>query len=103
MPEGIASSVETIEIEAEKMLEAARTKASVILLEAREEARKILSSPLPLDAVKTEYDRIVSRARAEADEKIRGSDKKAAEISINTDKKAREITELMVNIVTGKS
>jgi hypothetical protein len=41
-------------------------------------------------------------ARAEADEKIRDSEKKAVEISTNADKKAREITELMINIVTGK-
>jgi len=102
MPEKIASSVEVIELEAEKMLEEARTRANKILLEAREEAKKILASPLPLDAVKAEYDKIMSRARAEADEKIRYSEKKAAEIGINADKKVREITELMINLVTGR-
>jgi len=102
MPEEIANSVEVIELEAEKILEKAKTRASEILLEAREEARKILSSPLPLDAVKAEYDRTVSRARAEADEKIKESEKKDAEIGSNADKKARQITELMINIVTGK-
>jgi len=102
MPKEIANSVEVIELEAEKILEKAKTRASEMLLEAREEARKILSSPLPLDAVKAEYDRIVSRVRAEADEKIKESEKKAAEIGSNADKKAREITDLMINIVTGK-
>lgn len=102
MPEEIADSVEVIELEAEKMLEEARTRASEILLEAREEARKIIASPLPLDAVKAEYDKIISRARAEADEKIRDFDKKAAAIGIDADKKAREITELTINLVTGK-
>jgi len=103
MAKEITNSVEALEVEAEKILETAKTRASEILLKAREEAKKILSSPLPLDAVKTEYDRIVSRARAEADEKIRDSEKRAAEIGINADKKVKEITELVVNIVTGRS
>jgi vacuolar-type H+-ATPase subunit H len=103
MAKEITNSVEALEVEAEKILEKAKTRASEIFLETREEAKKILSSPLSLDAVKTEYDRIVSRARAEADEKIRDSEKRAAEIGINADKKVKEITELVVNIVTGRS
>jgi len=103
MAKEIANSVEALEVEAEKILEKAKTRASEIFLEAREEAKKILTSPLSLDAVKTEYDRIVSKARAEADEKIRDSEKRAAEIGINADKKVKEITELVVNIVTGRS
>ena len=103
MAKEITNSVEALEVEAEKILEKAKTRASEIFLEAREEAKRILSSPLSLDAVKTEYDRIVSRARAEADEKIRDSEKRAAEIGINADKKVKEITELVVNIVTGRS
>jgi vacuolar-type H+-ATPase subunit H len=103
MAKEITNSVEALEVEAEKILEKAKTRASEIFLETREEAKKILSSPLSLDAVKTEYDRIVSRARAEADEKIRDSEKRAAEIGINADKKIKEITELVVNIVTGRS
>jgi len=103
MAKEITNSVEALENEAEKILEKAKTRASEIFLEAREEAKKILSSPLPLDALKTEYDRIVSGARAEADEKIRDSEKRAAEIGINADKKVKGITELVVNIVTGRS
>jgi len=103
MAKEITNSVEALEVEAEKILEKAKTRASEIFLEAREEAKRILSSPLSLDAVKTEYDRIVSRATAEADEKIRDSEKRAAEIGINADKKVKEITELVVNIVTGRS
>jgi cell division septum initiation protein DivIVA len=103
MAKEITNSVEALEVEAEKILEKAKTRSSEIFLEAREEAKRILSSPLSLDAVKTEYDRIVSRARAEADEKIRDSEKRAAEIGINADKKVKEITELVVNIVTGRS
>jgi vacuolar-type H+-ATPase subunit H len=103
MAKEITNSVEALEVEAEKILEKAKTRASEIFLETREEAKKILSSQLPLDEIKTEYDRIVSRARAEADEKIRDSEKRAAEIGINADKKIKEITELVVNIVTGRS
>jgi F0F1-type ATP synthase membrane subunit b/b' len=103
MAKEITPNVEALEAEAEKILEEAKTRASGILLEAREEAKKMLSSPLPLDAVQTECDRIVIEARAEADGKIKDSEKKAAEIGINADKKVKEITELVVNIVTGRS
>jgi vacuolar-type H+-ATPase subunit H len=103
MPKQITKSVEAIEVEAQKILEEARTRANETLLEAKEEAKKILSSQLPLDEVKTECDKIASKARAEADEKIKESEKKAAEIGINADKKVNNITELVVNIVTGKS
>jgi F0F1-type ATP synthase membrane subunit b/b' len=103
MAKEITNSVEALEGEAEKILEEAKTKASEIFLEAREEAKKMISSPLPLDAVQTECDKIVSKARAEADEKIKDSEKKAAEIGINADKKVKELTELLVNIVRGKS
>jgi cell division septum initiation protein DivIVA len=103
MPREITNSVEALEAEAEKILEEARTRANGIFLGAKEEAKKILSSQLPLDEVKTECDNIVSKARAEADKEIKDSEKKAAEIGINADKKVKEITELMVNIVRGKS
>jgi len=103
MAKEITHDVEALEVEAEKILEEARTRANQILLEAREEAKKMLSSQLPLDAVKTECDNIVSRARAEADEKIKVSEKEAAEIGINADKKVKELTELVVNLVTGIS
>ena len=103
MAEEITHDVKALEVEAEKILEEARTRASQILLEAREEAKKMLSSQLPLDEVKAECDNIVNKARTEADEKIKDSEKKAAEIGINADRKVKELTELVVNIVTGKS
>jgi len=93
MPEKIADSVEAIEVEAEK----------IIILKAKAEVQRMLSSPLPLDEIKTECDRIVSKAKAEADEKIKGSEKKATEISLNAEKKVKDITELVVNIVMGRS
>jgi vacuolar-type H+-ATPase subunit H len=103
MREELTNSVEAMEIAAEKMLEEARITANGILIEAKEEAKKILSSELPLDEVRTEYDKIIGKARAEADDKIKDAEKTAAEISINADRKVKEITELVVNIVTGRS
>jgi vacuolar-type H+-ATPase subunit H len=103
MREELTNSVEAMEIAAEKMLEEARITANGILIEAKEEAKKIFSSELPLDEVKTKYNKIISKARAEADDKIKHAEKAAAEISINADRKVKEITELVVNIVTGKS
>jgi len=103
MTKEITHDVEALEVEAEKILEEAKAQANQILLAAREEAKKLLSSQLPLDEVKTQCDNIINKARAEADEKIKDSEKQAAEIGINADKKVKELTELVVNIVTGKS
>jgi vacuolar-type H+-ATPase subunit H len=97
----VASGVEAIEVKAEKILEEARTKANEILLKAKEEARRILSSQLSMDEVKTECDEITHRARLEAEEKIADSEKKASEISINADKKVEGIVDLIVSIITG--
>jgi len=103
MAREIITNVEALEVEAERILAEAKTRASEIILQAKEEANKILSSPLPLDAVKTECDTIVSKARVEADKKIKDSEKQAAEMSANADKKVKEITERFVNIVRGQS
>ena len=103
MREELTNSVEAMEIAAEKMLQEARITANGILIEAKEEAKKILSSELPLEEARTEYNKIISKARAEADDKIKDAEKTADEISINADRKVKEIMELVVNIVTGKS
>jgi vacuolar-type H+-ATPase subunit H len=103
MPEEMTSSVEALEAKAEKILTEAKTRASEIVLEAKEEAKKMLSSQLPLDEVKAESEKIVSKAKTEADTKIKDAEKSAAEINIHADKKVKEITELVVNIVKGKS
>ncbi len=103
MPEQITGSVEALEAKAEKILTEAKTRADDIVLQAKEEAKKMLSSQLPLDEVKAESEKIVSKARAEADMRIRDAKKSAAEINISADKKVKEITELVVNIVKGKS
>mgnify|MGYP001099493086 CR=1 FL=1 len=101
MPTEVTSSVEAIEIEAEKILNEARTGASKILLKAKEETREILSSKLPMDEVKTECDKVISKARVEGDRKIGDSEKKASEIGTNADKKIEAVVERIVSIVTG--
>jgi vacuolar-type H+-ATPase subunit H len=102
MREEITSTVEALEAKAEKILAEAKTRATEIVLEAKEETKRMLSSQLPLDEVEAECEKIVSSARAEADKKIKDSEKSAAETNINADKKVKEITELVVNIVKGK-
>ena len=103
MPEEMTSSVEALEAKAEKILTDAKTRASDIVLEAKDQAKKMLSSQLPLDEVKAESEKIVSKAQAEADTKIKDAERSAAEIKANADKRVKEITELVVNIVKGKS
>ena len=101
--EKISKGVEAIELEAEKILEDARTRANEILLKAREEVKKISSSQMPVDEVKPECDKIIDKAKVEADGKIKDSEKKASEISAIANKKIGEITQRVVNIVVGRS
>lgn len=103
MPEEITSSVEAIEVEAEKVLADARTRANEILLQAREEAKKILAAQLDMDEVKAFSEKFVSRAQTEAGKKIEDAEKQADEISATADKKVKEITKLVTDIVIGGS
>ena len=99
--EEMSSSVETIEVEAERILEEARNRANEILLKANEEANKILSSELPMDEVKAECEKIIRKAREEADKKVEDSKKKAAEIKTEIGNKVDKITERIVSNITG--
>ncbi len=99
--EEMTSNIETIEIEAERILEEARNRANEILLKANEEANKILSSDLPMDEVKAECQKIIHKAREEADKKIEDSRKEASEIKTGTGKKVDKITERIVSNITG--
>jgi len=99
--EEVTSSVETIETEAEKILESARGRASEILLEASEEVNKILSSRLPRGEVETECERIINQARKEADTKIEESKRRASEMKTDVEKKVEKIMERIVSKITG--
>lgn len=99
--EEMTSSVESIEVEAEKILEEARSKASEILLRANEESTKILSSELPLDEVKTECEQIMLKAREEADKKVAESKKAASKIRTDIGRKVEEVTSRIVSNIVG--
>ena len=99
--EEMTGSVETIEVEAERMLEEARNRANEILLKANEEASKILPSNLPMDEVKAECERIIDTARGEADKNVEEAKKKTSEIKTMVGNKAGKITEQIVNNITG--
>ncbi len=99
--EEVASSVEAIEVEAEKVLESARSRANQILLKAKEEANKISSSELPMDEVKTECERIIRKAREEANKKTEASLLESSQVRARADGKVGEIVQRIVDIVTG--
>lgn len=99
--EEITSSVETIEIEAEKTLEEARSRANEIILKAKEESSRILSSEVPLDEVERECQQIISEARQKANQEIEESKKGASKVRANAGKKMEKITERIVSIITG--
>ncbi len=99
--EEMTINIETIEVEAERILEEARSKANEILLKTNEEASKILSSKLPMDEVKTECERIIHKARGEADKKVEEAKKKTSEIKTEVGNKVNKITESIVSNITG--
>ena len=99
--EEMTSNVETIEVEAERILEEARSKANEILLKANEEASKIISSKLPMDEVEAECQKIIHKAREEADKKVEDSRQKASEIKAEVGNKVDKITERIVSNITG--
>ena len=99
----INSSVEAIDSEAENILDAARARANEIFLEAKEEAKMILSSKMLMDEIKVECDKIINESRIQAEVKIVDSEKKASEISTSADKKIEEVVELIVSIITGRT
>jgi len=97
----VASSVEAIEAEAEKILGDARAKVSEILLKAKDESGKILASEMPMEEVKKEYDKIIRETREEADKKIAEAEKKASEIRAGASDKVAATTARIVSIITG--
>ena len=99
--EEMTSSVEAIEVEAERILKEAKNRANAILVKANEEANKILSSELPMDEIKAECQKIIHKAREEADKKVEDSRKKASEIKPEIGNKVDKITERIVNNITG--
>ena len=99
--EEVTSSVETIEGEAEKILESARSRANEILLKAKDEAKKISSSELPMDEVKKECESIVRKAREEANKKTEASLLESSEVRARADEKVGGVVKRMVNIVIG--
>lgn len=99
--EEIAGSVETIETQAEKVLEEARAKASSILIKAKNEAEKILTSGMSLDEVKKERERMVKEAEAKADKEITEAKNKAEGIRNGAGKQVGQIVDRIVNTVTG--
>ena len=99
--ENIASGVKSLETEAEKIIEEAKSMAQDILLRSRKEAEEVLSAEFPLDEVRAECDSIVAGAREEAENRVELSREKTSEISANTDRQIERIVERIVDIVIG--
>jgi len=99
--EQIIGSIENIESEAEKALEKARSQANEIILKAKDEAGRLLSSEVLLDEVKGECEQIIDVAGKKAGREVEESKKKASEIRTSTSEKVGKITERIVNIITG--
>jgi vacuolar-type H+-ATPase subunit H len=100
--ENVVDSVETIEAEAEKLLQDARSKAEEIQLKAKEESKKILNSELSVADAEAECEATINRAREESDKIIRDSKTRADEIKTNAKGKTREFVSSIVAIITGE-
>ena len=99
--EEITSSVEMIEVEAEKTLEEAQRRADEIILKSKEDAGVILASEVSLDEVKGECEQTLDRAREKAARELEQSKKDASEIRASAGKKVGKIAGRIVNIISG--
>jgi len=99
--EKVTSSIETIEGEAEKLLESARSQANEILAKAGEESQQILSAEFPVDEVKADCRKIADKAKGEADSKVKDSRRKAEDIKQAAEKMVEGLVQRMLNTVTG--
>jgi len=99
--EEIAGSVESIEAQAEKVLEDARSKASAIILKSKDDAEKVLDANLSLDEVKKERERIIKQAEQKAEQEVGEAKKKASEIRNGVETQVGKVVDRIVSAVTG--
>ncbi len=99
--EEITASVENIEVEAERVLEEARARASEIIMKAKDEAGKIMAAELSLDEVAGEREQIVKQAEQQAAREVEAAEKQAAAMKDRAGKKTGEIAKRIVSVVSG--
>lgn len=97
----VPASVASIEKEAENILESARKQAGEIILKAKDEAKDIVSCKPPVEEYKKESADIVNKAKESADKKIRDAEQEYARIIKLAESKVEELSERILNIVTG--
>jgi hypothetical protein len=101
--EKIATGIESIEAQAEKMLEEARKRATEIMLKTREECRSIALEELPLEETKADCEKVLVQAREEARRIAAESEKRVAEIKTTAKRKTEKIISSIVKTVTGET
>ena len=99
--EKITASVENIEVKAEKVLEEARSRASEIIMKAKDEAGKILAAELSLDEVAKEREQIIKQAEQKAAREIEAAQKRAVAMKEGAGKKTGEIAKRIASVVSG--
>ncbi len=102
MASDITGSVKAMEAEATQVIDEAKAKAADILQKAREEAKKMASTQLPLDDVKAEGAKIVKDAEHKAGAEMKQAEKQAADIKAGAAGKTNEYSKSMVSIVLGE-
>ena len=102
MATDIGRGVQAMEDEAARVIDEAKSKAADVLQKAREEARNMANSDLPLEDVKAEAATLVDEARKKAQADSKESDKRAADIKAGASKKAEDYAAQMVSIVSGE-
>lgn len=97
----ISVSVETVEKEADKILDEARIKSNDILLKAREEVNRIANSSLVLAEVEVEKEKIIKAARDDARKKLQASKTESSRIKTAIGNKEDNIVKQLIQMVTG--
>lgn len=96
------TTIETIEKEAENVVEQARTAARRRLDEAKAEANKIITADLPLDDIRKEHDKIIEAAREESAKELDASKRKGSQIKTRAEGRIDETVQYIVTYITQK-
>lgn len=97
----VSTSVASIESKAEDILESARKKAGDIISKAKNEAKDIVSCKPPVEDFKKESEGIVQKAKDSAVKAVQDAEGEYDRIKKVAEPKISEVTERILNIVTG--
>jgi len=100
--ERMIENIESIEVEADKILNEAKDKAGSIIREGEEKAKAILNSDLPVEDARAECEKnIIAKAQEDAEKMVEEAKQSAAKVKERAAKKEKSAVDLIIDAVIG--